>query len=101
MWIKIFSVCESGEEFLERYRFLKDLFNIELRESKIRDQNYSGEVQKEAFIEIKTVDDLLKLSDILQENKFYYDKLGEWCDFIIHSPDADGYSIEIYNGYRE
>ena len=99
MWIKIFSVCESGEEFLERYRFLKDSFNVELRESKIRD--YNGEVQKEAFIEIKTVDDLLKLSDILHENKFYYDKLGEWCDFIIHSPDADGYSIEIYNGYRE
>ena len=99
MWIKIFSVCESGEEFLERYSFLKDSFNIELRESKIR--GYRGEVQKEAFIEIKTVDDLLKLSDILHENKFYYDKLGEWCDFIIHSPDADGYSIEIYNGYRE
>lgn len=99
MWIKIFSVCESGEEFLERYRFLKDSFNIELRESKIR--GYRGEVQKEAFIEIKTVDDLLNLSDILYENKFYYDKLGEWCDFIIRGPDADGYSIEIYNGYRE
>lgn len=99
MWIKIGSVCESGEEFLERYSFLKDSFNIELMESKIR--GYRGTVQKEAFIEIKTVDDLLKLSDILHENKFYYDKLGEWCDFIIHSPDADGYSIEIYNGYRE
>ena len=99
MWIKIFSVCESGEEFLERYRLLKDSFNIELRESKIR--GYRGEVQKEAFIEIKTVDDLLKLSDILHENKFDYDKLGEWCDFIIHSPDDDGYSIEIYSGYRE
>ena len=99
MWIKIFSVCESGEEFLERYSFLKDSFNIELMESKIR--GYRGAVQKEAFIEIKTVDDLLKLSDILHENKFNYDKLGEWCDFIIHSPDADGYSIEIYNGYRE
>ena len=99
MWIKIFSVCESGDEFLERYRFLKDSFNIELRESKI--SGYRGEVQKEAFIEIKTVDDFLKLSDILHENKFYYDKLGDWCDFIIHSPDADGYSIEIYNGYRE
>ena len=99
MWIKIFSVCESGEEFLERYSFLKDSFNIELMESKIL--GYRGTVQKEAFIEIKTVDDLLKLSDILHENKFYYDKLGEWCDFIIHSPDADGYSIEIYNGYRE
>ena len=99
MWIKIGSVCESGEEFLERYSFLKDSFNIELRESKIR--GYRGTVQKEAFIEIKTVDDLLKLSDILHENKFNYDKLGEWCDFIIHSPDADGYSIEIYNGYRE
>ena len=99
MWIKIFSVCESGEEFLERYRFLKDSFNIELRESKIR--GYLGEVQKEAFIEIKTVDDFLKLSDILHENKFDYDKLGEWCDFIIHSPDADGYSIEVYDGYKE
>ena len=99
MWIKIGSVCESGDEFLERYRFLKDSFNIELSESKIR--GYRGEVQKEAFIEIKTVDDLLKLSDILHENKFDFDKLGEWCDFIIHSPDADGYSIEIYNGYRE
>ena len=99
MWIKIFSVCESGEEFLERYSFLKDSFNIELMESKIL--GYRGTVQKEAFIEIKTVDDLLKLSDILHENKFYYDKLGEWCDFIIHSPDADGYSIEIYDGYRE
>ena len=99
MWIKIFSVGEAGEEFLERYGFLKDSFNVELRESKIRD--YLGEVQKEAFIEIKTVDDLLKLSDILYENKFDYDKLGEWCDFIIHSPDADGYSIEVYNGYKE
>ena len=99
MWIKIFSVCQSGEEFLERYRFLKDSFNIELRESKIRD--YLGEVQNEAFIEIKTVDDFLKLSDILHENKFDYDKLGEWCDFIIHSPDDDGYSIEIYDGWRE
>lgn len=99
MWIKIFSSCESGEEFLERYIFLKDSFNIELRESKIR--GYRGEVQTEAFIEIKTVDDLLKLSDILHENKFDFDKLGEWCDFIIHTPDADGYSIEIYNGYRE
>ena len=99
MWIKIFSVCESGEEFLERYSFLKDSFNIELMESKIL--GYRGTVQKEAFIEIKTVDDLMKLSDILHENKFYYDKLGEWCDFIIHSPDADGYSIEIYDGYRE
>ena len=99
MWIKIFSVCESGEEFLEKYNFLKESFNIELRESKIR--GYRGTVQKEAFIEIKTVDDFLKLSDILRENKFDYDKLGEWCDFIIHSPDADGYSIEIYNGYRE
>ena len=99
MWIKIGSVCESGDEFLERYSFLKDSFNIELRESKIR--GYRGAVQKEAFIEIRTVDDFLKLSDILHENKFYYDKLGEWCDFIIHSPDADGYSIEVYNGYRE
>ena len=99
MWIKIGSVCESGEEFLERYSFLKDSFNIELRESKIR--GYRGEVQKEAFIEIKTVDDFLKLSDILRENKFDYDKLGEWCDFIIHSPDADGHSIEVYDGYRE
>ena len=50
---------------------------------------------------IKTVDDLLKLSDILHENKFDYDKLGEWCDFIIHSHDADGYSIEVYDGYKE
>ena len=99
MWIKIFSVCESGEEFLEKYSFLKDSFNIELRESKIL--GYRGEVQKEAFIEIKTVDDFLKLSDILRENKFDYDKLGEWCDFIIHSPDADGYSIEVYDGYLE
>ena len=96
MWIKIFSVCESGEEFLERYSFLKDSFNVELRESKIRD--YLGEVQKEAFIEIKTVDDMLKLSDILHENKFDFDKLGEWCDFIIHTPDADWCSIEVYNG---
>ena len=99
MWIKIFSVCESGEDFLERYRFLKDSFNIELRESKIRD--YRGEAQKEAFIEIKALDDLLRLSDVLHENKFDFDKLGEWCDFIIHSPDADGYSIEVYDGYRE
>lgn len=99
MWIKIFSVCESGEEFLEKYRFLKDSFNIELRESKIRD--YLGEVQKEAFIEIKTVVDFLNLSDVLRENKFDYDKLGEWCDFIIHSPDDDGYSIEVYDGYKE
>ena len=99
MWIKIFSVCESGEEFLERYSFLKDSFNIELMESKIL--GYRGTVQKEAFIEIKTVDDLLKLSDILHDNKFDFDKLGEWCDFIIHSPDADGYSIEVYNGYKE
>ena len=99
MWIKIGSVCESGEEFLERYSFLKDSFNIELMESKIL--GYSGTAEKEAFIEIKTVDDLLKLSDILHENKFYYDKLGEWCDFIIHTPDADGYSIEVYNGYKE
>ena len=99
MWIKIFSVCKSGEEFLERYRFLKDSFNIELRESKIF--GYRGEVQTEAFIEIKTVDDFLELSDILHENKFDYDKLGEWCDFIIHSPDDDGYSIEIYDGWRE
>ena len=99
MWIKIFSVRESGEEFLERYRFLKDSFNIELRESKIL--GYRGEVQTEAFIEIKTVYDFLKLSDVLRENKFDYDKLGELCDFIIHSPDADGYSIEIYDGWRE
>ena len=99
MWIKIFSVCESGEEFLERYSFLKDSFNVELRESKIRD--YLGEVQKEAFIEIKTVDDFLKLSDILHENKCYYDKLGDWCDFIIHRYDAGVYSIEIYDDYRE
>jgi hypothetical protein len=99
MWIKIGSVCESGEEFLERYSFLKESFNIELRESKIR--GYRGIVQTEAFIEIKTVDDLLKLSDVLHENKFDYDKLGEWCDFIIHSPDADGYSIEVYDGFKE
>lgn len=99
MWIKIGSVCESGEEFLERYSFLKESFNIELRESKIR--GYRGAVQTEAFIEIKTVDDLLKLTYILHENKFDYDKLGEWCDFIIHSPDADGYSIEVYDGYKE
>ena len=99
MWIKIFSVCESGEEFLERYIVLKDSFNVELRKSKICD--YLGEVQKEAFIEIKTVDDMLKLSDILHDNKFDFDKLGEWCDFIIHTPDADGYSIEVYNGYKE
>ena len=99
MWIKIFSVCESGEEFLEKYSFLKDSFNIELRESKIR--GYRGEVKKEAFIEIKALDDLLRLSDVLHENKFDFDKLGEWCDFIIHSPDADGYSIEVYDGYRE
>lgn len=44
MWIKIFSVYESGEDFIERYSFLKDSFNIELRESKIRD--YLGEVQR-------------------------------------------------------
>ena len=102
MWIEIASVWMHGEEFLERYNFLKKFFNIELREElREVDGDYRGTVQKKAFIEIKSLDDFLKLSNVLRENGNEKDKYGVWCDFIFQNSGTSRYRIEVYDGYRE
>lgn len=81
---------------------MKDTASLKNRlTSNLGNQKFAVIAESCKWKRLKTVDDLLKLSDILHENKFDYDKLGKWCDFIIHSPDADGYSIEVYDGYKE
>lgn len=98
MWIEIAAVWLYGEEFLERYNFLKNFFNIELREVNV---DHRGTIQKKAFIEIKSLDDFLKLSNVLRDNRDEKDKCGDWCDFIFQNYGADEYRIEVYDGYRE
>lgn len=73
MWIEIAAVWLYGEEFLERYNFLKNFFNIELREVNVDNR---GTIQKKAFIEIKSLDDFLKLSNVLRDNRNEKDRFS-------------------------
>lgn len=94
MWVRIHSVYESGDEFIDKYPCIRCM-NYKIR---FVDNGY-GQTVREVYV---FIDSLASLLDIL--NGVYHDgdKYNKSHDEIILRHESDGsYSIEIYDDYRE
>ena len=94
MWVRIHSVHESGDEFIDKYPCIRHM-NYKIR---FEDNGY-GQTVREVYV---FIDSLATLLDIL--NGVYHDgdKYNDSKDEIILHHEFDGsYSIEIYEDYRE
>ena len=94
MWVRIHSVRESGDEFIDKYPFIRRM-NYKMR---FEDNGY-GQTVREVYV---FIDGLATLLDIL--NGVYHDgdKYNKSHDEIILHHETDGsYSIEIYDNWRE
>lgn len=94
MWVRIHSVYEYGDEFIDKYPCIRRM-NYKIR---FEDSGY-GHTVREVYV---FVDSLATLLDILDGVYHDGDKHGKSHDEIIlrHEPDGK-YSIEIYDDYRE
>lgn len=94
MWVRIHSVYEDGDEFVDKYPCIRRM-NYKI---KFEDNGY-GQTVRVAYV---FIDSLATLLDIL--NGIYHDgdKYNKSHDEIILRHESDGsYSIEIYDDYRE
>ena len=94
MWVRIHSVRESGDEFIDKYPFIRRM-NYKMR---FEDNGY-GQTVREVYV---FIDGLATLLDIL--NGVYHDgdKYNKSHDeIILHHETDESYSIEIYDDYRE
>lgn len=90
------------ERLLDKFPFLNDFgFSVEeqeyTRKTKIRDENgkpitqVNTYMRKKPYIHIQSLEELMKLTDIV----------GEYNSIILDNTEENGWEIEIYDDYRE
>lgn len=62
--------------------------------------NFSRLDDSQGFIEISTIEEILKLSKETERKLVIFDKSNHWRDYYLEENNCDG-AIEIYDWYRE